>query len=286
VEVKNFWKSQPKNIRPAETISPSGTGPKKDPAGGGSRPAAAERIRLLEEISLNAWPAFQTSLYDGWVIRFADGFSRRSNSIIPLYPSHLNVMDKIRLCEAMCRERGQRTVFKLTGANEPRELDLILSDEGYRPEAETGMRTLSLRDAAGVPEPDVLLRETFSDEWVSALCRLNAYEPRHHPTVAALTRLIDSPRAFVSIQRGGKIIGCGLGVIRQGFLGFFDIVVGEEFRRQGLGRQIMHSLLDWGSKRSAATAFLQVMTNNPVAMEMYSGLGFREEYRYVYWAKA
>ncbi|MGB7540005.1 MAG: GNAT family N-acetyltransferase [Anaerolineales bacterium] len=257
--------------------TPDASGPKE------KDPSAA--IRLLEEISLNAWPAFQTSLYDGWVIRFADGFSRRSNSIVPLYPSHLNIMEKVRLCEAMYRERGQRTVFKLTAASEPRELDLILSEDGYRPEAETGVRTRSLRDAVGARGADVELQDDFSEEWLSALCALNAYDPRHHQTVHALTRLIHPPRTFASVRRDGKIVGCGLGVIRQGYLSFYDIVIGQPYRRQGLGRQIMTSLLDWGRRDSAETAFLQVMANNPVAMAMYDGLGFREQYRYVYWVK-
>jgi ribosomal protein S18 acetylase RimI-like enzyme len=247
--------------------------------------APAESIRLLEEISLNAWPAFEVSLYDGWVIRFADGFSRRSNSIVPLYPSRLNIMEKVRLCEVMYRERGQRTVFKLTAASDPRELDLILSEDGYRPEAETGVRTRSLRDAVGAPRADVVLQDEFSDEWVSALCALNAYDPRHHQTVHALTRFIHPLRVFASVRRDGKIVGCGLGVIRQDHLSIFDIVIDKDHRRRGFGKQIMTGILNWGRRHSAETAFLQVMANNPVAMAMYDGLGFREYYRYVYWVK-
>jgi GNAT superfamily N-acetyltransferase len=243
-------------------------------------------IRLLEEITINAWPALQTSLYDGWVIRFAGGFSRRSNSIIPLYPSrNMDILEKIRLCEAMYRERGQRTVFKITAASDPRELDLILSDEGYRPEAETAVQTCSLRNGTGTPGADVLLWDELTEEWIAALCAYNTYEPRHYETVRALTRLIHPPRVFASVRRDGKIIACGLGVIRQGFLACFDVVVEKDHRRQGLGKQIMRSLLDWGRRQSATSAFLQVMTNNPVAMAMYTGLGFREEYRYVYWVK-
>ncbi len=30
-------------------------------------------IKLIEELSMNAWPALQTKLFDGWVLRFADG---------------------------------------------------------------------------------------------------------------------------------------------------------------------------------------------------------------------
>src|SRR4030042_4455225 len=77
-------------------------------------------IRLIEEISVNAWPALQTSLYDGWVLRFAGGFSRRSNSILPLYPSQKEIIQKIRMCESLYRERGLPVVFKITPASDPR----------------------------------------------------------------------------------------------------------------------------------------------------------------------
>jgi GNAT superfamily N-acetyltransferase len=242
-------------------------------------------IRLLEEISIDAWPAFQTSLYDGWVLRFADGFSRRSNSIVPLYPSQKDIREKIHTCESLFRDRGLRTVFKLTAASPPRELDEILAAAGYRAEAETSVQVLPIEKWTAIPAGDVTLEEKLSEEWIRALCELNAYDPRHHGTVGKLTALIHPSRMFASVRRDGKVVACGLGVVRHGYICFFDIVVDGKHRRQGLGRQIMAGLLQWGREQSAQTAFLQVMTNNPIAMAMYAGLGFREEYRYVYQAK-
>jgi ribosomal protein S18 acetylase RimI-like enzyme len=247
--------------------------------------SADGRIRRLEEISIDAWPALETSLFDGWVIRFGGGFSRRSNSVVPLYPPEIEVHDKIRACESLYRERGLRTVFKLTAASAPRELDGVLAEAGYRSEAETSVQTLPLGRAGQLPAEDVALEDEAEDEWLAALCALNAYDPRHHATVRALTLRIDQPRAFASVRRGGRIAGCGLGVVRQECILLFDIVVDEKFRRQGLGRRIVAGLLKWGAAQSADTGFLQVMTNNPIAAAMYAGLGFREQYRYWYRVK-
>src|SRR5580693_6740913 len=89
--------------------------------------AGSEAITQLEELSINAWPSLQTLVYDGWVLRFADGYTKRANSSNPLYEGVLDVDEKIDACEKLYSGRRLDTVFKLTTASHPADLDRILS---------------------------------------------------------------------------------------------------------------------------------------------------------------
>jgi ribosomal protein S18 acetylase RimI-like enzyme len=73
-----------------------------------------------------------------------------------------------------------------------------------------------------------------------------------------------------------------MGVLQGQFVGLFDIVTDADFRRQGFGKQLMLSLLAWGKRNGAHTAYLQVMLNNEPALRLYSGFGFKEIYPYWY----
>ena len=73
-----------------------------DPSGSEGR--FSNTIRLIEELAFNAWPSLQTLLLDGWVVRFANGYTRRANSVNPLYPSEQAADAKIQACEQFYRD--------------------------------------------------------------------------------------------------------------------------------------------------------------------------------------
>ena len=101
-------------------------------------------ITTIEEISLNAWPGQQTLIYDGWVIRFANGYTKRANSVNPLYASRVELTEKIEFCEHLYREQNLDAVFKLTSASCPGNLDDVLAAKGYRKESPTSVQLLEL----------------------------------------------------------------------------------------------------------------------------------------------
>jgi N-acetylglutamate synthase len=248
-------------------------------------PTDAARIRRLEEIALNCWPALRTEFYDGWVLRFADGYSRRSNSVNPLYPSTEDLAAKLRFCERRYRVASQRVVFKLTSSPDHYELESALAAQGYAQEAQTSVQSLSLDGWRAEEIPGAAGWDDPAEEWLQAQFRLNAVAPANAAIARRILELIPRPRRFYALHAGGRIVACGVGMIDQGQLGLYDIDVDGGERRKGFGRMLMAGLLAWGKAQGAPVAILQVMENNPPALALYAGLGFYEEYRYWYRSK-
>jgi N-acetylglutamate synthase len=242
-------------------------------------------IQLIEELSLNAWPSLQAVLLDGWVLRFANGYTRRANSVVPLYPARRDPLEKVILCEGFYRERGLPVIFKLAGRAQATALDGLLAAHGYRAEADTSVQCADLRHLEHAVSGDVYLSSQANPAWEDAFHQMSGLSNQQQAVHSQLLRAIVPAACFASILVDGQVQGCGLGVLQDGYLGIFDVLVRLDQRRKGYGRRIMGSLLSWGKQQGAHTAYLQVMCNNPPALNLYAGLGFQEVYQYWYRVK-
>lgn len=237
-------------------------------------------IQSIEELSLNAWPSLQTLLVDGWVLRFADGYTKRANSINPLYASASDVEATIQFCEEVYRRNNLPVVFKMTSAVHPDNLDALLDARGYNVDSPTSVQTLDLRDADSFLA--VRLDAMLTEEWLTAFCRMSAISDARKSTLRQMLESIVPQKCFAAILRADQVIACGLGVRQGEYVGFFDIVTDQSFRNQGYGKRLMTSLLGWGKQNGARRAYLQVMLNNTPALHLYSQLGFKQVYQYWY----
>lgn len=53
-----------------------------------------ERMSLqIEELALNAWPSLQTIVHHGWLLRFAEGYTKRSNSVQAIYSGAIVILN-------------------------------------------------------------------------------------------------------------------------------------------------------------------------------------------------
>jgi N-acetylglutamate synthase len=241
-------------------------------------------VTKLEELSINAWPSLQTMLCDGWVLRFSEGHTRRANSSNPLYGGLLDVDEKIDACEKLYSARHLDTVFKLTAASFPPDLDRTLSARGYFLESESAVQTLGLQDDLAEPDgSEITLSSDVSDEWLSAFWQMSGFDERRRGTAKQMLLNIVPQKCLASIwDREGGIIACGMAVLQGDYVGLFDIATHKDFRRRGHGRQLTLGLLHWAKENGAKQAYLQVLSNNEAALSLYSGLGFIEAYRYWY----
>ena len=242
----------------------------------------------FEELSMNAWPALQTVLYDGWVLRFSDGYTRGANSINPIYSSAINPTLKIDYCENLYLSKGLSPIYKLTPTTYPEELDYLLDMRGYTKEYETALQVLNLADFNDSGDNPLLKIETeFSTEWINAF--IDCSEPdvaSEKHTMSKMLKSILVEKLCAQLIFDDEIVACGFCVIENGFAGLFDIIVRPDQRGKGYGKAIVLELLREAKKRSAKTAYLQVMLENTVAKNLYHHMGFRELYRYWYRIKA
>src|SRR5271154_5616545 len=105
----------------------------------------AERLtETVEEAGFNAWPALKEILYDGWMIRLAEGQTRRTNSVNVIGQGRIALAEKIETCERLYRAHGLPPLFRIRSNDDP-ALARALEARGYRAEDET--RTL-YRDLA------------------------------------------------------------------------------------------------------------------------------------------
>jgi GNAT superfamily N-acetyltransferase len=245
-------------------------------------------------VTLRAVPATEEISVGGWTIRAHGGPWRRVNSVQTFSPPTGDVRARIAECEELYRERGMRTLFKLTPASQPFALDRLLEDSGYRHEAPTRVMTRELdgppgprsfggdrSDAVRPPVPvEIELFGELDDRWIEAAV---SWEDEWRPHVGELRemlRQIRPERRFALARGPDGPVATGLAVLDGRCVGLFDLLTQSAFRGRGIGTRVVHELLDWARGAGARTAYLQVMDDNVGARRLYSRLGFEDAYPY------
>ena len=236
----------------------------------------------LEEVSLNAWPALQQMLFDGWVLRFAQGYTKRANSVNAVFPSSMDVNEKIDICEQTYARHGLPTVFRLTPLAHPTHLDQILQQRHYDRIDLTHVQHIDLLRQDTPPMVTTTLQEEALDTWMPIFCRLSGAELARHRTHKAILQTIPARRLLASLRVSGRVVACGLGVLEHTYFGLFDLVTAPEKRNKGYGAALVLNLLAWARAHGATDAYLQVVSTNSPARHLYAKLGFRDVYQYWY----
>jgi GNAT superfamily N-acetyltransferase len=220
-------------------------------------------------------------LFDGWILRFAKGYTKRANSVNPLYGSTLDVIEKVDICEELYAAKGLPTVFRLTPFSSPADLDQVLENRDYRKADPTFVLHLYVKDHR-VRQGPAEFRAVGLGDWLELFCQLSEAPVEKHQTHREILEAIPSPRLLATLVDSGMPVACGLGVLEDRSFGLFDLITGPQQRNKGYGTQLLSGMLSWAQEHGAQSAFLQVMGVNKAAGHLYAKFGFEEAYQYWY----
>jgi len=242
--------------------------------------------KRIEELSLNGWPALQTIVQDGWLLRFAEGYTKRSNSIQPIYDCNGDLDGQINRCEEMYRAQGQPVVFKITPFAEPSGLDARLEELGYERIDHTLVKTASIDELPESRYGDGFQWDTeLTDEWLAAVVRLQGLSGKGQDVTRRMLARQPLRRAFGLFKRGDVPVAAGMIVLEDGYAGLYDIVTDISERGRGYGDALTRGLLGWASEQGAWMAYLLVVKDNIAANRLYDKFGFMTQYEYWYRVK-
>ena len=241
--------------------------------------------RRLEELSLNASGAFQSLVYDGWLVGYRKGPTKRLRCVNPFYPSSLPLEKKVEYCTQFYAAANLPAIFRLLPFSHPSSLDTYLERAGWG----SFERTLVLRAALGhVPAPvlpDVQVDIVPPPDWVQTVA------PLLDVTADALPQMIERAKSYplrhagAIIRCDGTVIACGMLKLEDEHAGLFAVHTASAMRGTGLGRAVVAALLAEAVRQGARTAYLQVTADNAAALALYRHFGFAPAYDYWYRAR-
>ncbi|HKU96959.1 MAG TPA: hypothetical protein VJR58_16870, partial [Vineibacter sp.] len=208
-------------------------------------PVPTDEIRSLEHLAFNAWPALQTLVQDDWILRFAEGYTKRANSVNAVAAGcdtpRADLERRIAEAEGLYQRQAIRCVFRLTPLMDP-VVGSLLQARGWAAFDET---MVMVADLAACPTPEkVTVAAARDDTWSTGYMTFNGVPAVRQAIHDRMLDAIVPPAGFaLSQDDAGEPAAFGLGVVERGHLGLFDIVSDPARRRAGHGRRLVEGLM-------------------------------------------
>ncbi len=197
--------------------------------------------RRIEEASLNSWPARQQLLFDGWIVRCDRGYTKRANSVTPVYTSLLPEQEKIRFCEQLYSKKHLPTVFRLPSfLADIHELDDLLAQREYQ--HIDPVHVLFQELVPGTTTHDPALHNVPLATWLPIFWQFSQTPAASQQAHRTILERITPELLFAVLYQDGIPVACGLGVLENKLFGLFDIVTSPAQRKQGHGTRLIAAM--------------------------------------------
>jgi N-acetylglutamate synthase len=191
-----------------------------------NQPTSTPLVRAVEERAFNAWPALQTLVMDGWLLRFADGYTKRANSINAWQPTAPleAILDH---AAPLYAARGLPIVVRLSPLASGAD-DAALARRGYAKLDETIVMTACLSRERRNVSPHFFIDSAPSQAWLEGFARANGVSAARRTVHDRMVGVISPPVAFARLELDETPVAWGLAACERGIAGLFDIVTATQ----------------------------------------------------------
>ena len=238
---------------------------------------------VMENAARETWPAIEAQQMPYGTLRFANGYTRRANSLALSNPSLAEYHSLLVDSENFFADRLQPAMIRLPCLPQMSKIDRFLEFNGYASEAPSMVMVRHLNIGQ-----EVLLqpRRLDIESWLGNFYTISGRPVAERPNHRQLISQIEGDTFYAVLDSGqGTPACCALAIHCNGFIGIYNVATAPCFRRQQYASHLIAALLFWGRDIGATYAFLQVEECNPPAVKLYRKLGFEEFYRYRYRVK-
>ncbi len=244
-------------------------------------------FEILERAAFNAWPAVEQKEYQGLVMRFANGYTKRANSANVLKLETADYPSLTEQVELFFKERAQPCTFRIPSYTQSEAFDQYLASSGYQKQSLTLVLNCSLT-VDGVNQTDKHLSQPFevvsenANNWLENYCQLSGQSLDNQSAHLSILEKISSATNFALLKVNGEVVACALGVLENELLGIFDVLTREQDRGKGYATYLLSEVFKWALTAGAISSYLQVVADNSSAINLYQKLGYQQCYQYWY----
>ncbi|MEO5953693.1 MAG: GNAT family N-acetyltransferase [Chloroflexia bacterium] len=241
-------------------------------------------IAFLDELAANARPARVQQALEGWRLRASDGVTRRANSVLTNGPVP-SCPDWFEAIEEFYRRQGLPSRYQISTASPP-GLDSLLEERGYSFFSQTSVMVGDVRGVLSgnerVSGVELKIEEQVSENWLAVFMEAEGFPASQEGAYRFTFGSLGPRAAYVTALIEGQPAAVGMSVAERGWAGLFSIVTFPEFRRRGIGRDVVRGLAICAKGAGAEQLYLQVVASNEPAVRLYEQLGFEALYSYHY----
>ena len=240
-------------------------------------------ISVLELAAAQAWRAPDEARLGEWLLRAADGFTSRANSVLAIGDPGLPLPAAIDQVLDWYRSRdlpAQVAIAYRPDRQDGHPIDAFLAGRGWTVSGGALVMTAPLPDIAGLLGPDETARVEMLDEPDDGWLDCYRWHEELPPPVSRQLFVSAPWQVFGAIRAAGATVSIGRLAIADGWAGLTAIRVDPQHRRRGLARVMTAALAKTAASRGANGLYLQVETGNAAARALYERMGFTYHHAY------